>query len=65
MKTLFGVGMVLILLFSFGVGGYVSFFKFPLQDMKSKVLALLMIGAAATAVTFVICLAVIWPPVMM
>ncbi len=65
MKAMFTLIMVLILLLSFGVSGYVSFFKFPLTDPKAKVLAFLMIGAAATAFTFVLCLTIVWPPVMM
>ncbi|PKM80460.1 MAG: hypothetical protein CVU89_13945 [Firmicutes bacterium HGW-Firmicutes-14] len=65
MKTLFVIGMILILLFSFGVSGWVSFFKFPLRDAKAKVLAFLMLGAAATAFTFILCLTIIWPPVSM
>ena len=65
MKTLFLIIMALILLFSFCVSGYISFFKFPVKDPKAKVMVFLMIGAAATAFTFVLCLAVIWPPVMM
>lgn len=65
MKTLFTLIMLLILMVSFGVSGYISFFRFPLRDPKAKVLAFLTIGAAATAFTFVLCLAIIWPPVRM
>ncbi len=65
MKTLFTLAMVLILLLSFGVSGYISFFKFPLKDPKAKLLAFLTIGAAAAAFTFVLCLTIIWPPIKM
>lgn len=64
MKTLFAAILVMILLFSFAVSGYISFFKFPLRDPKAKVLAFLLVGAAATAFTFVLCLTILWPPVM-
>ncbi len=64
MKTLFTQILVMILLFSFGVSGYFALFKFPLRDPRAKILAFLLLGAVATAFTFVLCLAVIWPPVM-
>ncbi len=65
MKTMFLLIMVLILLFSFCISGYISFFKFPLRDPKLKMVVFMMIGAAASAFTFVLCLTIIWPPVMM
>lgn len=65
MKNLFAIILTLILLFGFALGGYISFFKIPLRDPKAKVLAFLVIGAAATAITFVVCLTVIWPPIPM
>lgn len=65
MKLLLTVIAVLILLTSFGFSGYLSFFKIPLRHVTSKLLAFLMIGAVTTAVTFIICLSIVWPPVMM
>lgn len=64
MKTLLGFGLVLIVLFSLGVGGYLAFFKTPFKAIHNKVLAFMVISAVATAVTFVLCLAAIWPSVM-
>ncbi len=65
MKTLFLIIMVLIGLFSFCISGYISFFKFPLRDPKLKVAVFMMVGAAASVFTFILCLTILWPPVMM
>lgn len=65
MKTLFTLIMVLILLFGFAVGAYTSFFKIPMRNPLAKVLGFITIGVAATAFTFVLCLTILWPPVMM
>lgn len=64
MKTLLTAILVMILLFSVGMGAYVSFFKIPLRNPVAKVMAFLTLGAATAAVTFILCLAVMWPPVM-
>lgn len=64
MKTLLAAVLVMILLFSLGVGAYVSFFKIPLRNPGVKALAFLGLSAATAAVTFVLCLMIIWPPVM-
>lgn len=64
MKTLFTWIMTLVLLFGFAVGAYICFFKIPLKDPKAKVVAFLVVGAAAAAFTFVLCLTVLWPPAM-
>jgi hypothetical protein len=65
MKVLFILITALVLLFSFGVSGYISFFKIPMGNRITKMLAFLMISTATTAVTFIICLAIIWPPIKM
>ncbi len=65
METMFTLILTLIVLFSFGVSGYFALFKFPMKDPKAKVLAFLLMGAVATAFTFVVCLTLIWPPVTM
>lgn len=65
MKILLALIMVLILLTSFGISGYLAFFKIPFTQLTNKLVMFLMIGAVATAVTFVICLSIVWPPVMM
>lgn len=64
MKTMFTVALALILLFSFALSAYITFYKFPLQDPKAKVLTFLMLGAVATVFTFIVCLTIVWPPVM-
>lgn len=64
MKTLLGILLVLIVAFSLGVGGYIAFFKTPLKALPAKIFTFLVLGAVATAFMFVICLVVIWPPVM-
>lgn len=64
MKNLFIAALAMILLFSFAVSAYITFYKFPLQDPKAKVLTFLMLGAVATVVTFIVCITIVWPPVM-
>lgn len=64
MKSIVAITLALILLFSFTVSAYITFYKFPLQDPKTKMLTFLMLGAVATVFTFVVCLTIVWPPVM-
>lgn len=65
MTILFLLIAALIVLFSFGVGGYLSFFKIPIQNRLNQVFAFLMLSLATTAATFVICLSIVWPPIKM
>lgn len=65
MKNLFALIITMVLLFGFAIGGYISFFRIPLKNPMARVLAFVVLGVAATAITFVVCLTVIWPPVMM
>ena len=64
MKTMFTVALALILFFSFALSMYITFYIFPLQDPKAKILTFLMVGAGATVLTFIVCLTIVWPPVM-
>ncbi len=64
MKSLFITALVMILFFSFAISAYITFYKFPLQDPKAKVVTFMMLGAVATVFTFVVCLTIVWPPVM-
>lgn len=65
MKILFVLIPVLILLFSLGVSGYISFFRIPLQNRITQIFAFLILSMATTAATFVICLSIVWPPIKM
>lgn len=65
MKVLFALVAVLILLFSMGLSGYLSFFKIPLKNGIAKIFTFILVSLVSTAITFIICLAIIWPPVRM
>lgn len=65
MTILFLVIAALIVVFSFGVGGYLTFFKIPIQNRITQMFAFLMLSLATTAATFVICLSIVWPPIKM
>lgn len=64
MKTLFIILICLVVIFSCAVSGYIAFFKLPFNNKPAKVMTFLATGAVLTATVFVICFAVIWPPVM-
>ncbi|MDT3700198.1 MAG: hypothetical protein RO469_12335 [Thermincola sp.] len=65
MKVLFALVAVLILLFSMGLSGYLAFFKIPLKNEIAKIFTFMLVSLVSTAITFIICLAIIWPPVRM
>jgi len=65
MKILFVLIAALILLFSLGVSGYITFYKIQFRDLTVKLLAFLTVSMATTAVTFIICLSIVWPPIKM
>lgn len=64
MTTLLFAGLLLILVFSFAVSTYISLFKLRLQNLIPRAFAILGIGAGTAVATFVLCVSIIWPPVM-
>ena len=64
MSTLFIIGVLLILLFGFGVSAYVTYFKFAIENFIAKLIVFVILGAVVSVVTFTISLTLIWPPVM-
>jgi hypothetical protein len=64
MSVLFIIGLILILVFGFSVSAYVTYYKFTLKNLVSKVVVFLLLGAVVSLATFTISLALIWPPVM-
>jgi hypothetical protein len=64
MSVLFIIGVLLILLFGFSVSAYVTYYKFNIDSLITRVVLFLVFGAIISAVTFTISLVLIWPPVM-
>lgn len=64
MSVLFGLGLLLIVVFSFSVSAYVTYYKFSIQNLLGKIVVFLFLGAVVSIATFTLSLAIIWPPVM-
>lgn len=64
MSALFIAGLVLILVFGYSVGAYVTLYKFNIASLLGKIASFVIIGAAVSLLTFTISLAIIWPPAM-
>lgn len=63
MKTLFVIGLALILAFGFSLGAWVTFYTLKLKHPVSKGLTFLLLGALFSFLTFALSVFIIWPGV--
>lgn len=65
MTVIFGLGLVLIVLFSLSVACYFVYFKSPLKRSNSsvaKATATFALGMVVFALTFAVSIILVWPP---
>ncbi|HZW83821.1 MAG TPA: hypothetical protein VFF14_10440 [Candidatus Deferrimicrobium sp.] len=65
MTFIFGLGLVLIVLFSVSVACYFVYFKSPIKNSNSsmvKATATFVLGLVVFALTFACSIILVWPP---
>ncbi|MDA8442688.1 MAG: hypothetical protein M0Z55_09990 [Peptococcaceae bacterium] len=62
MMLLFGLGLVLIGIFSFSAAAYVVLFKIHLNSSALKAVMTCGLGLVVFAMTFAVSIILVWPP---
>ena len=65
MTFIFGLGLVLVVLFSLSVASYLVYFKSPIKNSNSslaKASATFVLGLVVFALTFAVSIILVWPP---
>ncbi len=65
MTVIFGLGLVLVVVFSLSVAGYFVYFKSPVKNSSSSLLkatATFVLSLVVFALTFTVSFVLVWPP---
>ncbi len=62
MSIIFGLGLLLIVLFSFSVACYFVYFKTPVNSSAAKIVMTVALGLVVFVLTFAVSIILIWPP---
>lgn len=62
MSIIFGLGLLLICLFSFSVACYFVYFKIPFGGSVGKAAMTVVLGLVVFALTFAVSVILVWPP---
>lgn len=62
MEVLFLIGGLLILVFGFSIASYIVMYKTNLKNTLAKGLSIIVIGAVASIIIFILSVIAVWPP---